>query len=235
MSIYYACIALDWPLSKGALAYDLYEKGAVKIGTFPVKNRKLSPSPIYFNLRTPDSPTPGPLLSEDVRQIARELFQTVWQSGVEYSLVVGIPHAGEPMAKEFRAFLQDGGSYEAQLFKTGSGESRRISAFSTTRSGKTEKGQSVLLLDDALSGGDTKWEAIHAVEQAGHRVAAVVVLVDREQGGSEALEKRGYKVISVFRLSQLLVFYVLTGRTFRTKFDEIMGYLERSRKIIAAS
>ncbi|MBI1888376.1 MAG: hypothetical protein HYS15_00345 [Candidatus Spechtbacteria bacterium] len=208
MSVYYACLALDWPLSKGALAYDLYEKGAVK---------------------------PGPLTGEDVKRIARELFQAVWQTGVGYSLVAGIPHAGEPMAKEFRAFLTDGGSYEAQLFKTGSGESRRISAFSATRSGKTEKGQSVLLLDDAISGGDTKWEAIRAVEQAGHHVAAIVVLVDREQGGSEALEKRGYKVISVFRLSQLLVFYIVTARIFRTNFEDIMGYLERSRKIIAAS
>jgi len=241
MSVFYACWALDWTHSKGALAYHLHEKGAVKTGRFEIKNKKLSPSPIYFNLRTKQHPRePGLLLDEDVKQIGKALFNEVFQeavrSGLEFDFVAGIPDAGTPFAAAFRENLTNGGYYRAGLHKIGSGDSRRIENFYVVQpTWQGHKGKRVLIIDDVISGGDTKFEAIKAVEDAGYKVAGVVVLIDREQGGSEELEKRGYKVISVFKLSKLLLFYLATSRIFRNNFEEIMGYIDRSKKIIAAS
>lgn len=231
--IRYACQALDWPELKGALAQDLYEKEMAQIGRFNLKNPKLSPSPIYFNFRTPDNPNPGPLTQFDINRLGSELFQVVGNR-INFSMVAGIPYAGEPFAVQFSTtYFEDGEKFIAHFYKTGSGDSRRISGFTAPAGSK--EGDSVLIIDDVLAGADTKFEAIKVVEDAGYKVAAIVVIVDREQGGLHVLQKRGYRTISVFRLSQLLAFYVLTEQIPIERFGEIMGYIERSRKIIAAS
>jgi orotate phosphoribosyltransferase len=41
------------------------------------------------------------------------------------------------------------------------------------------------------------------VEAADARILAVLALVDREEGGREALEEAGYRVVSLVRLSEL--------------------------------
>jgi len=46
-------------------------------------------------------------------------------------------------------------------------------------------------------------EAIDAAENEGYKVVAVVSLVDREEGGSDAFRKK-YKYFSVFTASELL-------------------------------
>ena len=46
--------------------------------------------------------------------------------------------------------------------------------------------------------------AIEAVREAGGVVAGVLAVVDREEGGREALESRGVDVIALTRASQLL-------------------------------
>lgn len=236
MNMQYACQALDWPHSKGALAYDIYEKGFVKIGSFWLKNSKFSPSPLYIDLRTPSNPSPGRLTESDVQNIAREIFKEVFAHNIEYDFVAGIPNAGEPFAQKFRDFLEYGERYKANLHKVGSGNVRRIEGFSVAFSNQEEhKDKRVLLIDDVISGGDSKLEAINEIEKAGYKITAIVVVVDREQGGSAKLEKLGYKIISVYRLSQLLAFYVLIARIFRNNFEEIMGYIDRSRKIINAA
>lgn len=54
-----------------------------------------------------------------------------------------------------------------------------------------EKG-TVALVDDVITTGGSLLRAIEVVESAGCRVAKVVVLLDRNQGGSLELRKRGY-------------------------------------------
>ncbi len=54
-----------------------------------------------------------------------------------------------------------------------------------------EKG-TVALVDDVITTGGSLIRAIEVVESAGCRVGKVVVLLDRNQGGSIELRKRGY-------------------------------------------
>jgi orotate phosphoribosyltransferase len=41
------------------------------------------------------------------------------------------------------------------------------------------------------------------VDAAGGDILAVLALVDREEGGREAIEAEGYRVVSLVRLSEL--------------------------------
>lgn len=232
----YACVVFGWSELKGTLAYDLHEKELVRFGSFPVKNPRLSPSPVYFNFRASHHPTsPGNLATEDARRVGSAIFDTVWSSNLHYDVVAGIPYAGEALVDGFLSHLSAPKWRSATFQKLGEGESRRVTGFQLSRPyGGGGKGRSILLIDDVISAADSKFEAIKAVKEADFRIAGIAVLIDREQGGAERLEKRGYRLISVFRLSELLAFYVLTLRIFRKNFEDIMGYMERSRKIIAA-
>jgi len=47
-------------------------------------------------------------------------------------------------------------------------------------------------------------KAIQAVEEEGGKVAFVLVLVDREEGGRGNIESKGYPVTSAFTRTELL-------------------------------
>ena len=66
------------------------------------------------------------------------------------------------------------------------------------------KGERVLFFDDVVSEGLSKLEGIKPLEELGARVEHVMVVVDREQGGKQNLEKLGYTVHSLAKISELV-------------------------------
>jgi len=70
--------------------------------------------------------------------------------------------------------------------------------------GNFSKGDSVVVVDDVITTGGSTLQAIDAIEEAGGRVAFVLVLMDRQEGGREAIEQRGHAVVSVFTRADLM-------------------------------
>lgn len=68
--------------------------------------------------------------------------------------------------------------------------------------GRVAKGDRVVMLDDVLTTGNSLLAAIREVEAVGAEVVRVICLVDRQQGGKEAL--KGYDLISLFDICDLL-------------------------------
>ena len=60
----------------------------------------------------------------------------------------------------------------------------------------------MVLIDDIITDGASKLEAIQPLEEAGLVVKDLVILIDREQGGRELLAARGYALHSVLTISQ---------------------------------
>jgi len=69
--------------------------------------------------------------------------------------------------------------------------------------GMREGVKDVVIVDEVCTTGKATQEAIDAAENEGYKVVAVVSLVDREEGGSDAFRKK-YKYFSVFTASELL-------------------------------
>jgi len=69
--------------------------------------------------------------------------------------------------------------------------------------GNFSASDSVVVVDDVITTGGSTLQAIDAIEEAGGHVAFVLVLVDRQEGGRENIEKRGHKVISIFTRADL--------------------------------
>jgi orotate phosphoribosyltransferase len=70
--------------------------------------------------------------------------------------------------------------------------------------GNFHEGDEVVVIDDVITKGESTLKAIDAVIQAQGKIAFVAVLVDREEGGRQNIEARGYKVFPLFTKEDLL-------------------------------
>jgi orotate phosphoribosyltransferase len=69
--------------------------------------------------------------------------------------------------------------------------------------GNFKPGDLVVVIDDVITRGDSTLAAVDAVEKEGGKIAFVAVLVDREEGGRQKIESRGYAVVSAFSRAEL--------------------------------
>ena len=70
--------------------------------------------------------------------------------------------------------------------------------------GNFAEGNTVVVIDDVITTGGSTLQAIDTLEAAGAKVAFVLALVDRQEGGRENIERRGYKVVSIFNRADVL-------------------------------
>jgi orotate phosphoribosyltransferase len=70
--------------------------------------------------------------------------------------------------------------------------------------GPFNKGDRVAIIEDVITTGASALQAYKAVTDAGGTVSGVLALVDREEGGREALENAGLKVLSLVTKHDLL-------------------------------
>ena len=70
--------------------------------------------------------------------------------------------------------------------------------------GNFSPGDSVVVVDDVITTGGSTIQAIDAVEEAGGRIAFVIALVDRQEGGRENIEKRGHRVVPIFTRADII-------------------------------
>ncbi|MCO4098518.1 MAG: orotate phosphoribosyltransferase [Gemmatimonas sp.] len=70
--------------------------------------------------------------------------------------------------------------------------------------GPFQAGDKVLVVEDVITTGGSALKAVDAIRAAGGDVQGVLALVDRQEGGREALEAAGLKVMSLVTAEQLL-------------------------------
>ena len=64
--------------------------------------------------------------------------------------------------------------------------------------GNFDSQQAVVVVEDVMTTGGSTLQAIEAIEDSGGHIAFVLVLLDREEGGREAIQKKGYAVVPIF-------------------------------------
>jgi len=107
---------------------------------------------------------------------------------------------------------------------------KEVKAHGTGQSieGAFHAGERVVVLDDLITTGASKFEAIAPLLDAGLVVEDVVVLIDRQSGGRQDLEARGLKLHAVLTLSDLLETLVAHGRIDAAQKDRVEQWLKSS-------
>jgi orotate phosphoribosyltransferase len=70
--------------------------------------------------------------------------------------------------------------------------------------GVVEPGELVCLVEDVVTSGGAALEAVEALREAGLVCRTAVCVVDREEGGADALARRGVRLRPLFRAGELL-------------------------------
>jgi uridine monophosphate synthetase len=185
----------------------LHELGAVKLGRFTLKSGAISP--IYIDLRLMIS---DPSILALAARAYAELL-----AGLEFDRIAAIPMAGLPLGTA--ASLETG---RPMIFPR-----LTVKAYGTSQAieGRFEAGETAVVLDDLISNGGSKIEAIAPLEAAGLIVRDVVVLIDRQGGGREQLAEAGYRLHSVFTLSQIAEMLADAGRITNDKKRALLDFV----------
>jgi orotate phosphoribosyltransferase len=70
--------------------------------------------------------------------------------------------------------------------------------------GPYDEGECVCLVEDVVTSGGALLEAVEALRGAGLAVQTAVCVVDREEGGADALARRAVRLRPIFRAGELL-------------------------------
>jgi orotate phosphoribosyltransferase len=138
------------------------------------------------------------LLAEGAYLTAVEVLGILARNGIEADAIGGLTLGADPIVcpvaalshlagRPIRAFIVRKESKEH-------GTGRRIE-------GRLEPGSRVVVVDDVVTTAGSTLQAIEAVEREGHRVVAVICIVDREEGGTEKLSR--WPFFPIFRKGEI--------------------------------
>ena len=186
------------------LVLTLHDIGAVQFGRFRLHSGK--ESRIYIDLRLLVS------FPAALRQ-ATAAYAGVLAT-LDYDLLAATPLAGLPIGTALCLHLDKPLIYPRKTAKS-YGTGKNIE-------GRWSIGQTVVVIDDLITSGDSVLETVASVKAAGLHVRDAVVLIDREQGGREMLLAQGYRVHPVMSLRQMLEILVSHGRLTGSQRDEVL-------------
>jgi len=73
--------------------------------------------------------------------------------------------------------------------------------------GNIKSGDRIVIVDDVITTGKSTIEAITRAKEAGLEIARVIALIDRQEGGREAVEKSGYKLDAIITREEVMEKY----------------------------
>ncbi len=194
--------------SQRLLANDLLQSRCIRFGEFTLKSGIVSP--IYLDLRRLVS------YPQILKRVARAYANVLRE--LHYDRLAGIPYAALPIATAVSMELNKPLIYPR----------REVKAYGTKAAieGEYNAGETVVVLDDLTTTGETKFEAIEKLTDAGLMVREIVVLIDREQGASELLARAGYTLHAVTTLPALLEIWRETNAVTTEQYDAVKKFLE---------
>ncbi|HUS82209.1 MAG TPA: phosphoribosyltransferase family protein [Dehalococcoidia bacterium] len=200
------------------LADTLWKLGAIEFGDFTL-GRTAVHSPVYVNLRLLISkPAALQRAARVIREEVRTLQSMLNPQVAPFQLVAGVPFGGLHLATAYSL------TAKAPLIYI-----RPQHADDVRIEGLHERGQTVLIVDDLITGGHSILDTAQQLRGEGLQVKDAVVLVDRQQGGRQALRNAGLNLTSLLTLEVILNYLMSSGKISEESYQRSLAYLEANR------
>ncbi|HVD32551.1 MAG TPA: orotate phosphoribosyltransferase [Gemmatimonadales bacterium] len=165
---------------------------SVQRGSFVLASGRRSP--FYIDCR------PAAMSAQGMVLIGRMAWDAIRRVGWKPSAVGGLTMGADPVSYAIAA--------------ASFGSDAPVDAFSVRKEAKDhgtgrviegnfKPGDGVVIVEDVITSGDSARRAAEAVERAGGKVLGIVAVVDREEGGKDALEAIGRKVLALTTVTAL--------------------------------
>ncbi|MFP3225506.1 MAG: orotate phosphoribosyltransferase [Sulfolobaceae archaeon] len=163
----------------------LLEKRLLLVGNFVLTSGKISP--YYLDLRRlPNYPA-------EFNEVVNKAIEVL--KGINFDIILGIATGGVPFASFLACKLGKPLGY-IRSEKKGYGTDKLIEAY-------VEK-KKVIIVDDVATTGGSIARAVDEVRKSGGEVEYALVIVDREEGAGKRLAQMGVKLLSVYKIRDIL-------------------------------
>ena len=202
------------PTITDKVANALYLSGCLKFGSFKIKSG--ATSPYYIDLaRVLSAPkqlcTIAEVASEKITQImATERIDKLASIELKGALIV--PSIACNLNLPCIIVRKEEKAY---------GVTGRIAG------ADVNKGDSILFFDDVISEGLSKVEGIKTLQELGANVKHMLVVVNREHGGKEKLEKLGYQVHALAKISDIVDSLHKGKHISKDQADKVLDYVKQ--------
>jgi orotate phosphoribosyltransferase len=195
------------------VASDLYLAGCLKFGRFKTKSGAISP--YYIDLASLLS---SPKLTCDIAKIAAERIRLIMSSD-RIDKLASIELKGALIAPSVACRVNLPCIVVRKEEKAYGITGRIVGA-------SVKQGDSILFFDDVVSEGLSKVEGIKPLQELGGIVKHLLVVVDREQGGKENLEKLGFRLHSLAKISDIVISLQENKRISKEQTEQVLNYIK---------
>lgn len=201
-------------VDKRQLAIDLCNMGAIKFGNFTLKSGLKSP--MYIDLRLTIS---HPDILKKIALLCKEKIE-----GCKPDLVCGVPFAALPLAAVV--------SLETAIPMIMLRKEAKDHGTKKLIEGDFSPGQTCMIIEDVVTTGSSILETVKQLEAAGLKAPKAFVIVDRQQGGAQALAQQGYQLDALFSIDELLTILFETKTIDQQLYQQIIESLKPKPSIV---
>lgn len=179
------------PTTTDKVANALYLSGCLKFGSFKIKSG--ATSPYYIDLaRVLSAPQQLCVIAEAAAEKITEIMVTD-----KIDKLASIELKGALIAPSIACNL----NLPCIIVRK---EDKAYGVTGRIAGADVNKGDNILFFDDVISEGISKVEGIKPLQEQGANIKHLLVVVNREHGGKEKLEKLGYHVHALAKISDIV-------------------------------
>lgn len=192
------------------LAQALFDHGCIKFGEFTIDAE--IQSPVFIDLRILTS------LPNLLMQVA-SAYQLVLES-LTFDRLAAIPYTGLPIGQAVA--LQ--GNWPL-IYPRKEIQQEGLQAHIE---GLYHRGERAAVIDDVTATGISKFAIIETLQHEGLVVDDIVVLIDRESGGSQKLVDAGFRLHAIFTLSHLCNILRQHGKINQDQEQAVLNFIQQT-------
>ncbi len=198
--------------SQQEIARGLLDLGCIRFGEFQLKSGVQSP--FYVDLRKI-------IHKPDFLTKTAAAYQEIL-ANLKYEHIAGLPYAALPIATAVSLLTGKSMIYPRKESK-GYGTDQPVE-------GVYQAGETAVMIDDLITTGGSKMEAVQKLEQKGLEVQDIVVLIDRSRKAGKELAERGLTLHSFLSISAIFDFYRAEKLVDDTLLDQACLFVQSDKE-----